>query len=71
MTDRLFRLTVTHMACDEVPEEFFVRYLPHNMVLGSDGLVLKNYEDIEWDDVEACATVLPAAKGAEGGEDKK
>lgn len=35
-----------------VPHEYGVRYIPHKVLIGKDGKILKNYEGFDWSDID-------------------
>lgn len=36
----------------EVPGEYGVQYIPHKVLIGKDGVIVKNYEGVSWSDID-------------------
>ena len=37
----------------EAPSEYGVQYIPHKVLIGKDGKIIKNYEGFQWSDIDA------------------
>ena len=36
----------------QAPSEYGVQYIPHKVLIGKDGNIIKNYEGFQWSDID-------------------
>mmetsp|Transcript_11712 Transcript_11712/g.26128 ORF Transcript_11712/g.26128 Transcript_11712/m.26128 type:complete len:227 (+) Transcript_11712:222-902(+) len=53
----------------KVPGAYGVRYIPHKVLIGKGGKVLKNYNDFKWSDIDAALSVTVAPSGEDVSSD--
>jgi len=55
---------VIHGGIKEVPDEFGLAYIPHHVIVGTDGNVIVNYDNFSFDKVPKAESTIFAAAAA-------